>query len=1186
MAELTKQALKVANNTEFPNNNNGAITPSNLRGFNLDMIDSTVNQAQYTTDSGSWNQQIDALESFSGSTAVSITNLNASSASQQISINNLNAFSASASGLSTGSLLITASAVSNVITFTKGNGSTFNVTVADTTDLTPLNTFTASAAISITNLNASSASQQVSINNLNTTTASLLVETQNLELFSASALVSISNLNASSASQQISINALNVSSASQQVSIDSLNSKTGSYATTGSNIFVGANTFTSISASSFVSASEFIGNGSKITGITASIALPILDEGIPQGNAFSMNFTGSAISAIVVGGIAIVSVNVPDTGSFNSLTASFNSYTASTNADLAAIHQATASLEANSASVNTSITNVNSATASLFTSVNNINSTTASLNTSASLALVTASFDNGTRNLTFTKGDTQTFSVNIPDVSGSTGNFATTGSNVFVGNQTISGSLFVSGSEVLTGTLSASALRVENNTHLDGTLRVTNDAQFDGHILIQGAEPHLKLRDTSGGGFSSGYDVRVNTGSFEIYDDTHNRNVLSDIFNSASAQHTTSLTSEIIVISGSTSVTLIGNVSASIISASTINGLGNPLTFSTSVDSRLTNIESTTASLNTSVTNLNSATASLFTSASLGLVTASFSGNTLTFTKGDATTFGVVIPDVSGSTINTGSFATTGSNNFVGDQIITGSLILSSSNAVELSVIGNSVFTGSTSITGALSITPLNAPNTFPAGGTAQFIIPFLSGSTNVFVRDTDNALFFSPAFNQLGVSSSAANTSITPGSMGLTNSSGNNSTLNTTRVSNRPVAGKLIGISGDPSLASLFGATTTNPAIVLESGSAAGGEYYTPIEFQSSQSFSDGRVTFTRNVAMLENLEVTGSITASLQQGYVWVGDSTGKTTTVATSSFAGGTINTGSFATTGSNNFVGNQTITGSVIISSSAAVDLTVVGTMQVTGSATGAGTTISSTALNFVLPNRTFPTAIQEGLVNINSATTSELIIGVFDEPNFVNDVELNIRVTSGSGIEFKDWDNGDGGFETWLSIAPNVSSNPDVVFKRSVDISGSLDISGSNGFRLIGNQTITGSLILSSSAAIELQVIGNSVFTGSVAGNVVSASITSNTASIDFNLGNYFEITSSVTPLHLNVTNITPGRTSTLIISASASSSILFSPNVAQPSGSAYSGSLGSIDILSLVAFNSSKVNLVATKALI
>ena len=79
----------------------------------------------------------------------------------------------------------------------------------------------------------------------------------------------------------------------------------------------------------------------------------------------------------------------------------------------------------------------------------------------------------------------------------------------------------------------------------------------------------------------------MDTGSFEIYDDTHNRDVLSDFFNPSTSKHTTSLTSQIIVISGSDSVTLIGNVSASVISASVITGLGNPATFSSSVDVRL-----------------------------------------------------------------------------------------------------------------------------------------------------------------------------------------------------------------------------------------------------------------------------------------------------------------------------------------------------------------------------------------------------------------------------------------------------------------------------------------------------------------------------------------------------------------------------------------------------------------------
>ena len=60
-------------------------------------------------------------------------------------------------------------------------------------------------------------------------------------------------------------------------------------------------------------------------------------------------------------------------------------------------------------------------------------------------------------------------------------------------------------------------------------------------------------------------------------------------------------------------------------------------------------------------------------------------------------------------------------------------------------------------------------------------------------------------------------------------------------------------------------------------------------------------------------NLEiVSGTFTASLAEGYTYVGNSSGRTTLVATSSFgSGGTINTGSFATTGSNTFRGQQTI-----------------------------------------------------------------------------------------------------------------------------------------------------------------------------------------------------------------------------------------------------------------------------------
>jgi hypothetical protein len=997
MAEITKQALKVDNNTSFPNNNNGAITPAILRAFNVNMIDSMVDELGYNVDSASWNQQIDSLEQFTASLATTF-----------VSTASFNAYTAS------------------------------NNTKWDDAAIATASLFT-------------------SVTNLNTTTASLLVETQNLELFSASALVSISNLNQSSASQQVSIN--------------SLNAATASY------------------------------------------------------------------------------VTETESGSF----------------------------------------------------------------------LLTASFDNGTRNLTFTKGDASTFAVNIPDISGSTGNFATTGSNIFIGDQTISGSLFVSGSEVLRGTLSASALRVENNTYLDGTLTVTNDTLINGDVTIQSATPNLKLRDTSGGGFSSGYDLRVDTGSFEIYDDTHNRDVLSDFFNSGSQKHTTSLTSEIIVISGSTSVTLIGNVSASIISASTINGLGDPLVFSTSVDSRLdslegvsgsftttasfnsytsstdsrlNNIEAATSSyvtsaitasslvtasavgntitftkgdastfnvsvastpidtgsfattssfnaytqsndqrvssleansgsVNTSITNINSATsslqsatASLFTSASLALVTASFDtgSRNLTFTKGDATTFAVNIPDTSGSaTINTGSFATTGSNAFVGNQTINGTSFGTGANTGTASIaIGNSTLqsnTGQYNIAigetagqsnssgyqnvaiglGALQYNQNGSANVGIGGGTFRDNI---SGSNNTFVGGGAGINASSVNYN-VGIGSNSLskiqsneNTAVGANTL-LNTTTGNGHTAmgfdalkenttgtqntalgyaalqnNTTGLSNtglgaaagrdnqtgaenvfigwtaainsgnasdNVVIGARAGSKIKSGLNTIIGQNTAaellsgsrntimgrgaassgtgfdNNTIIGETaatnittgnnntiiGQAAGvdvksGNLNIFIGQNAGRNVSGSANTFigayngignesgvialsdgNQNVRAIYNsgwtftgsVDISGSLTASLAQGFTYVGDANGRTVLVATSSFGGGgSIATGSFATTGSNTFTGDQTLidaAGNSITLSDVSGSLMLVpkgftsSSLHISASASGSGNVIFKT-----------------------------------------------------------------------------------------------------------------------------------------------------------------------------------------------------------------------------------------------
>ena len=147
--------------------------------------------------------------------------------------------------------------------------------------------------------------------------------------------------------------------------------------------------------------------------------------------------------------------------------------------------------------------------------------------------------------------------------------------------------------------------------------------------------------------------------------------------------------------------------------------------------------------------------------------------------------------------------------------------------------------------------------------------------------------------------------------------------------------------------------------------------------------------------------------------------------------------------------------------------------------------------------------------------------------------------------------------------------------------------GSFATTGSNSFN--GNQTITGSLILSSSNAVELTVIGNMVVTGSAFGNVVSMSITSNTASMDLSRGNYFTLTLADTATtHISASNVQPGVSATLVITTGTNSSASLAPTMLQPSGSAYSATNGSAkkDVLSIVAVASNVPFVVSTKNMI
>ena len=307
-----------------------------------------------------------------------------------------------------------------------------------------------------------------------------------------------------------------------------------------------------------------------------------------------------------------------------------------------------------------------------------------------------------------------------------------------------------------------------------------------------------------------------------------------------------------------------------------------------SIDSLNTN----SASVNTSITNINSATSSLFESASLSLVTASVSGQTLTFTKGNNSTFSVTLPTGSG---------------------------------------GGSTDTGSLMVTGSVAVNVL----TFTKGDGSTFDLTVAaSGSAPEGTVSSSAQILNYGIFATTGSNTFRGN-QIVSGSLRVTGS----------------IIGSKVGAYDFDSifLGSQLGGTTANGTFfgygstdyTFTVGAYAGGFDNELQTFVDSSGIylkdfnGSGYSTFLKLLPnsgtnpkpiMTRGLEITGStniaeLTASLQQGYVWVGNASGRTTTVATSSFGGGgTINTGSFATTGSNTFVGDQTINAKLIVSGS--------------------------------------------------------------------------------------------------------------------------------------------------------------------------------------------------------------------------------------------------------------------------
>jgi hypothetical protein len=404
---LTKAQLEALNDSSFPNNNAGYITPTILRDYNDAVIGNTVNQDVYSTDSASFNSRI-AATSVNTSSLVTTASFNAYTSST-------NGFTASIS-TSVG-LLQTFSGSQYKTDSASFDSRIAGIPIINTGSFatTGSNTFNGNQTINgFISASQSSSFRQIILPTQGTGLGGVqfgndIANGTNLDRISGTFTgLRIYNGAIASAAADTGWLQFGISSTPIRIGTDG---------------------------------GDFIISGS--TNITGS--LTVSGNISSSGNIFAANLTGSTI----------------DTGSLVT-TASFNAYTASqdfkntTFATTASVNALSASIYQTDSTQSNAITN-NSSSFATSISASNFNIT----NNSASVAVTINNLSSSIYQTDATQSN------NISELSASNAfnhsRFATTGSNTFIGNQTINGDISASGN------ISASSLYATNATIINLT---------------------------------------------------------------------------------------------------------------------------------------------------------------------------------------------------------------------------------------------------------------------------------------------------------------------------------------------------------------------------------------------------------------------------------------------------------------------------------------------------------------------------------------------------------------------------------------------------------------------------------------------------------------------------------------------------------------------------------------------
>jgi uncharacterized protein YaiI (UPF0178 family)/uncharacterized coiled-coil protein SlyX len=1058
----------------------GSLTASIQQGYawvgNANGISVAVATSSFA---GGASTDITALNAFTASQDTKNTTLANVTASLQSQLTNIGSQSGSwVTETESGSFLITASVNLNTITFSKGDNTTFAITVntgsAATTDITSLNAFTASQDTKNSTLATYTASVDQKFSNIGSQSGSWITESEtasfartnvdnnftanqtftNITAVSASfqyvqTTYETSSVIYSSGSNQLGDELTDIQTLSGSVKVQGSLTVNGIPVQTSSVDITSLNQFTASQETKNSTLASYTASVnsqlSSLTNATASYAISSSVAAVDAGQQ-------SQINNLIAWTSSVVPTNISSLNSFTASQETKNStlatYTASVDSSLTNINSFTAS------NGNTSL---NSYTSSNDTKWSNLAGQTGSYVTSAITAssLVTASVSLNT--ITFTKGDTSTFNITVD--TGSAAAATTIFEVVFTGENITKGDpLYISGSQGANPRVFIADAADPNKMPVTFISNETIGVSNTTNAIILGLIEGIDLT-----GYTAGQSIYVAEGGGWSTSLPSGSNSITQLLG-------------VVTKGGSGGKGLVLNPGPALLPGLDTgkmwvgNGNNQPTEITTASFASSASFNSYTASNDQKVNSLINATASYVTSAitASSLITASVNLNTITFTKGDASTFNITVNTGSGgSTINTGSFATTGSNSFVGDQFL------------------------------------LNSRSLYVSNDTPQ----------QLKFGSSDNGQAFDMRVTGSGVEQQ------------------------TWLIENQG------GIWGN---------------------------------------------SFFNRMYVDSNLNVNSTFTASLQEGYVWVGNSIGKTSTVATSSFggglpsgllsssvtnfvdysasvdarilaitgSGGTINTGSFATTGSNTFTGDQTLIDAA--GNSVTLTDTSGSLMLVAKSYTSASAHLSSSVnqvnLIFKNNNNTADTIISgSNNIFVNPAapttgfkryvgTTGNIALNASNVPLISGSMAFSPTVTTNyfggnaatltmrGPVSSSTWtiagNNILGAINIGSSAANNAEKAVAGMFITTNSINGTLSFIANRSIltqnsQIINNVITSATLTAASSSILYSNNIGNIVVTNSVSGSATSVSIGSNAIQINANnftgVGNTITATGSADP---------------------------------------------------------------------